>query len=169
MGHRFDNQSGLTLQNLVRNPSSFYQPVDPTLSSPIRARAYVYDCRGPSYAVFGPNDPSWTRGERGWGTIRGPVPNSDKQQTNFQVNSDDLSDVSEATADMFLNWVYRHLTDGAWNNNDVCTHRVQEGNGAWEGFRNITPDGRFDSSLSGNIRYAWMEKAILNIFNTVQW
>jgi hypothetical protein len=68
----------------------------------------------------------------------------------------------EAAADMFLNWVYRKITD--------------VGLGTWQGFQNrlwrggsCFPNGCNDPGNSGNVRFTWMNATLNSIFSDFGW
>ncbi len=117
-------------------------------------------------------DDGWTRGLNGWGTYGNGI-------TNFQQNPEDTP--YEAAADMFLNWVYRRTSLGSAipNGNlpgEACTNNVAIGDGntppgsaTWEGFRNITTTGGYDSDLPGNRRYWWMEREMNDVITALHW
>jgi len=123
----------------------------------------------------------WRRGERGWGT--GPAPQydalgnrisqffvTDFQQDSFTVEEwafasgsiQRQEEIDEAAADMFLNWVYRKVTNGD------------------EGFKNIswltsagcnTSSGCDDATRRpGDARFDWIESTMSSIFtNHPEW
>jgi hypothetical protein len=113
-----------------------------------------------------PRDTNWRRGVRGWGSAPFTQPPTGFQQNPQETESlaDQGQDISEATGDMFFNWVYRRITDAVSNptNGSPCTGPNETG--AWQGFRNIKDDGSFDASLPGNARYWWMEQQIQSLF-----
>jgi hypothetical protein len=96
---------------------------------------------------------TWSRGLAGWGTY------SKEGQENlslFQQNPANI--LIEATADMFLNWVYRRITDSPDGPvGDPCMYPLD---GNWQGFKNIDINGNVDLQLSGNVRYWWMDQEI---------
>jgi len=148
-GHRFDNQSRVG----VPAADSLFGRTD---------TGFIFDCQSGVVLgrIFGSSD--WLRGIRGWGdTVNTAVPpyHSDFQQ-NAAVDVDSV-EIGEAVADMFLNWVYRRITDSA-PTGDRCTTSVQVG--TWQGFRNINGSGTFDATLPGNARYWWMEEQLAAIF-----
>lgn len=70
---------------------------------------------------------------------------------------------------MFLNWVYRRLTDvpPTWAK---CSGPYDGTGGNWQGFRNIDANGNPDSQQSGNERYRWVDIQIQAIFQAhSQW
>ena len=70
---------------------------------------------------------------------------------------------------MFLNWVYRRVTDSISDPTvgSPCAGPAEIG--AWQGFRNIDGNGAFDSSLPGNARYWWLEAQMQAIFTEHNW
>jgi len=174
-GHRFDGRVG-KLREVVNNQTvewTFFQyNVFYPATNSAGVKTMVKDCgilpNDPTddAEVFGLRDPLFTRGVRGWGTIKasGPPP---IQQTYFQLNpweiAGSLEDLGETTADMFLNWVYRRITAGPaiWIN---CTPQAPFEVGTWSGFRNIDSAGNYDSRLPGNARYKWMEDFMIARF-----
>ena len=162
LGHYFNNRSATS------TGTSLYSRME---------SASVLDSTG--VRVFGVAAGSdWRRGARGWGS--GPASTYDNignlitlQVTNFQQNSYTANNapsgtassvrmVDEATADMFLNWVYA-----------VATSRAQ-------GFLNIswlkdvptsctstqanTASGCPDSTNPGDARYDWIHVQMQQIF-----
>lgn len=161
LGHYFNNRSATS------SGTSLYSRME---------SASVLDSAG--VRVFGVAAGNWRRGARGWGS--GPASTYDDagnavtiRVTNFQQNSYTANNalpgtapsirmVDEATADMFLNWVYA-----------VATSRAQ-------GFLNIswlagtpvectsteagTAGGCPDSTNPGNARYNWIDTQMQQIF-----
>jgi hypothetical protein len=112
--------------------------------------------------------PDWERLSRGWGTAPVTNPFSGFQQ-NAPPNGNDSLEISEAAADMFLNWVYRALTDLTnllVSTNPCATQQVA---GDWLGFRNIDGNGNLDVSWPGNARYWWMDQQVVAIFQQQGW
>lgn len=134
----------------------------------------------------------WARGERGWGS--GP----DTSITQFQQhppdfplfqNDDDVTQIDETAADMFLNWVYRINSTQAQISHDTIPYsyfeEVQEISpetpGMWLGFLNSSwfqnsanslQDCSVDDSIcyfSGNARFVWMEIVMRAIKDQMQW
>lgn len=161
LGHYFNNRSAISGTSLFSRMES----------------ASVADNTGG--LVFGVVGSNWRRGARGWGSGPASVYNGDgtlvppARVTNFQQNSYTANDapagdarrirmVDEATADMFLNWVYA-----------LATSRMQ-------GFLNIswlagtpasctstqanTAAGCPDTTNPGDARYNWMQDQMGQIF-----
>jgi len=122
----------------------------------------VFDCVGAGVIGLVVGNGGWTRGNRGWGSGPGFSP---FQQHLVNENGRTPLEVDEAVADMFLNWVYRKVTDTAWTGNP-CTYPEM---GSWQGFLNINwlddPNGISDSRLPGNARFGWMENQMATIFS----
>lgn len=119
----------------------------------------------------------WNRGSRGWGSSG----HSLFQQNILEIidttipppppappppGIDETLELSEAAADMFLNWIYRRSTDGAVEESSDETARctTQMEIGSWLGFRNIDGNGNYDTTLPGNARFWWMEEQLRQIF-----
>lgn len=160
-GHRFNNQSNDSLRSSLQG-------------------AVVYDCVGDTEAntiVFGKsnNGTEWARGVRGWGT-------SGLTLSKFQQHPTDdgapeqkgvtAVEIDETTADMFLNWVYRRITDSidpsTWTS---CHYPYGTGRSEqWQGFHNINLAGELDTDGAGNSRYpgdrrySWMNQQMKTIF-----
>ena len=124
----------------------------------------------------------WTRRDRGWGT--GPASQYSPAGTpiairpsNFQQNSFTVSswtqilgsdfrqrEIDEATADMFLNWVYRKITN---------SQSTQLGfkNTNWSPPSNCpTPSPCQDNiGQPGDVRFEWMEDQLSTIFTSRGW
>lgn len=99
---------------------------------------------------------AWTRGDRGWGSGPGLAQNS--TITNFQQHppalypGDNLqTQLDEAAADMFLNWVYRSTNVGGFKNI------------SWLG-NCATSTGCDDPSLPGDARFEWVDEKMDTIF-----
>jgi hypothetical protein len=112
-------------------------------------------------------DLAWQRGERGWGS--GPDNTFTAfQQHPLEVFPDDLPDVQvdETAADMFLNWVYRKVTDPSGTLYAIVP-------GTWQGFLNISwrnnSTGSNDPSFPGDARYEWMNNVVSRIFVLKGW
>ncbi|MDX2074832.1 MAG: hypothetical protein SFZ02_00250 [bacterium] len=161
LGHRFNNQTDANSLDIDTSLKNVY--LDNTGQTTIR------DCN--KLIVMGQDGPdSWTRGARGWGDVVEPnvlpsEPGMKFQQHPLFEDFKGTDEVDEATADMFLNWVYRRITD-KWSNpiNDsACgvpsfnssdwspspetpetspdrAWEILEARLDWEGFRNIAPD-----------------------------
>jgi len=139
-------------------------------------------------------DPYWTRGERGWGSGPAAVTRDGNNNpttpllTNFQQNpafsyraKDDL-EVTEAAADMFLNWVYRVQTWGVVVPPSIpnsCTLNPIPSPDTWsgEGFLNrnwvnlvssvgTSLEGGLDPRLPGDVRYREMHQIVLDLFSS---
>jgi len=162
LGHRFDDRSGGQ-----RSKDSLFGRLDRSVVE--------LDC-GPTgdgrdkQDLFGLRRNGWERGLRGWGTPRINNGFSDFQQNPFDASEfasqiDRNTEISEAVADMFLNWVYRRLTNGPaiWSR---CDGPIGD---SWQGFRNIEGTGRADPSEPGNSRYWWMEKETADIYRIRGW
>jgi hypothetical protein len=157
-GHRFNNQSatngGMSLFARMDTPGTV-----------------ITDCVGlrvmgtSDFDDISPND--WKRGGRGWGSHgRSIFQQNIVTKIDIDGSTDEFEEVDEATADMFLNWVYRRITDNPAIG-DPCANRDQIG--AWLGFRNINDTGAYDNTLPGNARYWWMETQMTQIFNSQGW
>ncbi|MDX2075517.1 MAG: WD40 repeat domain-containing protein [bacterium] len=165
LGHRFDNQSDtVTIEDTKL--SDFYMDNDGAIS--------VTDCNGTRVfgISFGTND--WARGGRGWGDVSFPNTFGNTFQQNATETKDpdglkdESSEVDEAAADMFLNWVYRRITD-RWSNpsidglqcerpsypeehwdNFTVDDAWRQLDEQWQGFRNIAPEANI---ISGSITW----------------
>lgn len=165
LGHRFDNRSDQSVEEDPRD----------SLSERLgRGGAYggiiIQDCSEDEERVLGgilDNNQveQWERGRRGWGSGPG--------LSNFQIDPLEEAgktndEIYEAAADMFLNWVYRRLTD-APPAADPCSAPLT---GSWQGFLNIdyrqTPPIE-DPYRSGNKRYKYMEETMSTIFDEHPW
>ncbi len=118
----------------------------------------------------------WRRGERGWGS--GPASQyddygndlcirvTDFQQDSYRVEEwafaqgsfERQTEIDEAAADMFLNWVYYKTTN------------VQEGfrNISWLGSTCQTTVENNDASNPGTVRFNWMQDTMNCIFTNHQ-
>lgn len=108
----------------------------------------------------------YTRLDRGWGT--GPDDRfTDFQQHPARVFPDDDPGIvaEEEPADMFLNWVYRMLSDRPF------TYKASHP-GTWNGFRNQSWDAVVqgnDDRYPGDARLEWMHIVMQNIFDEKGW
>ncbi|MDX1990805.1 MAG: hypothetical protein SF029_00350 [bacterium] len=126
--------------------------------------------------------PVWIRGGRGWGS--GP----DTEITDFQqhppgvfVGDDAQTVIDETAADMFLNWVYRTITDFP-----PSPLYQSSPPGTWQGFLNRNWNSRDpnpqtgrpcsetpcdDATYPGDARFAWMNREMAEIFayNNTTW
>lgn len=156
-GHRFNNQSG----------GSYEAQMD--------AGAFVIKGCGLDGIPSGDDDIvmghtggiQWERGRRGWGSGPGQ---STFQQHFVEDPGKTQNEITEAAADMFLNWVYRRNT-GPAPTGAPCS---MPATGTWEGFLNTDwlsdPDGADDHTRKpGNARYQWMENTLSAIFTTQGW
>ncbi|MDZ4764675.1 MAG: hypothetical protein SGI73_08985 [Chloroflexota bacterium] len=156
LGHIVDYRSGYALRNSMGGNVS----VDscPTNPANINTR----------YVVFGLLN-GFQRGSRGWGSS----PHTNGVPTNFQQSP--VNDITEASADMFLNWVYRF---NSLDNSTPITS-VPTNNGLpigcptgvfpepWSGFLNrdwLNPGAGFDPGMPGEVRYAFMNQVMRSIF-----
>ncbi len=151
-----------------------------------------------------PND--WLRGVRGWGDINisSNIPTYFQQNTlsisyavtDYVPPDEQVPEISEAMADMFLNWVHRRITDkvvvlqiqrdattqtstvvtdecAPLNIPDVTWANVEQNvDFSWDGFRNIqipVNNNNHDSRLPGNARYWWMTASMDDIFRDSNW
>jgi hypothetical protein len=179
LGHRFDNRSDQGGNFSLTERASV-------------TGTTISDCTTTLDRVMGTalNDNNWRRGNRGWGS--GPGFSSFQQN---QTNDEGLTEreVREAMADMFLNWIYRRISDNNTSyfvlstagdpNTNAPLHRTvacqQPQTETWEGFLNrswisgepcaTSANGCADSTLPGNVRYAWMQAHIREIFLQQQW
>lgn len=102
--------------------------------------------------VMGTTNDGWQRGVRGWGSAPNSIFTKYQQHPPGQFPDDNLdTQVHEAAADMFLNWVYRKTSDSS-------STLYTEVPGTWEGFRNIDGQGQNDPTYPGDARFEWMEK-----------
>jgi hypothetical protein len=182
LGHRFDNRSRQNIPDEKLSLAGWisYPAQEPT-NEASRSRV-VMDCdKKTLFGLFSSNNiKHWTRGTRGWGSTANEKEFSDFQQ-NFVDSigiADESKDVDEAAADMFLNWVYRRLTDiinspPNWAN--ACAGPIPVANEPWSGFKNImgnkdiAGNNIVDPTQSGNVRYWWMEQVMRLIFQTKNW
>jgi len=164
LGHIFDYISGSVLTNGI---ASNFQ-----LGSCIT----LIEGSTTSYTIMGYVSPAnpWARGRRGWGSGSAISP--------FQQSPENIP--LEATADMFLNWVYRS------NNNNSepkvsslntsispsTPHSPQNGcdvvkpfDQNWLGFLNqdwSAQGAPFDNGLPGETRHAYMKERMIAIFSS---
>lgn len=139
----------------------------------------VADSRGIDFVVMGViGGGEWRRGVRGWGTSVASGVFTDFQQHPQalieEYEEDDSIIIDEAAADMFLNWVYRKVTDPLPEYR--TTTQVPE---PWVGFANIDINGDFDRGLnsmeimvntySGDARMEWMDIVMSRIFELKGW
>jgi hypothetical protein len=200
LGHIFDNRSqganGQPGVSVAMGLTGFVQPITDCTISP-----------GP-FRVFGEfatqvANYSWTRGEGGWGSgpslrptqgtpvpAQIPTPTPQPLITNFQQNArfdfgaKTNEEIYEAAADMFLNWVYRAISDPTYPPPafiNACAVPLPTPNPTpmWNGFQNrewrgqissSATAGNLDAGLSGNGRYYWMHTTILQLFaSRPQW
>jgi hypothetical protein len=132
-----------------------------------KERPQIVDCA--NQAVLGHVTADiWTRGERGWGS--GPALSQDKTPQNARANdldtrpipegagdvplittfqqnprfvpgSSDILEIDEASADMFLNWVYRVISDPVYPPLDItviCNLQLPANHWQGTGFLNKT-------------------------------
>jgi hypothetical protein len=123
----------------------------------------------------------WRRGERGWGSPRAqigrcdgsiPVPTPILAPSDFQQNPCDIVDsqypfaqngplrvteIEEAAADMFLNWVYKAQGNGGFLNRD------------WSGCLPAGCDDLVTGDVTGDTRMNWMSSTLSSIFANSQW
>jgi hypothetical protein len=155
LGHRFENQSSTNAVIGIRERMDGPNVIEDCQSNRIMGTN--------AQDLDSPND--WKRGLRGWGTQgRSLFQQNPLEIIDLIGNTDEFLELSEAAADMFLNWVYRRLNDPVNDVEDYCTSRVEVGQ--WLGFRNIDGNGQFDASLPGNSRFAWMQTQIEEIFTS---
>jgi hypothetical protein len=125
----------------------------------------------------------WDRGGRGWGSGPASIYSDegelvDLEITDFQQNSytvrnwewekipetnsdyvsdgEDVRELDEATADIFLNWVYRSATiTQGYLNRDWRDRLDEDGQSCRSTNR---PEGCLDDTMSGYYRFDWMEE-----------
>ncbi len=155
LGHRFDNRSDQSVGGESR------MSLTERLSS---GGAVIKDCD--DNVVMGIFNNSWERGKRGWGSNT----SGNFQKDALEETGTTLSEVQEGGADMFLNWVYRYLTDNilpAATPEDACNNPLT---GSWQGFLNVDwTTGQNDLSYPGNRRYQWMHETMATIFGEHPW
>lgn len=147
------------MQLPIPNPSSSLCP------SVATGPLYDMNCKGIVFGKYLRNGAEdWVRGERGWGSQALPFPNpSNFQQNIFTVvdatasQADKNKEIDEASADMFLNWVYKKIGQGGfqdtnWREADQCN----------------TPAGCPDDGMSGTARFNWMNITMDYLINTYQ-
>ncbi len=124
------------------------------------AQAKVDDYGSPAGRVFGQQGSDWVRGKRGWGS--GPSSPTDFQQNAYEVKDVDASslerftEIDEATADMFLNWVYSVVTD----------RKLGFQNISWLGAGCQTAAGcKQETERPGDARFEWMRGQMSEIFS----
>lgn len=139
-----------------------------------------------TYRIMGVEGNAWDRGSRGWGS--GPGFSAYQQHP-----SDDPTDeILEATADMFLNWVYRVTSPNSGSviggvstvaltpPSSGCTPQLQQipANApavpqSWNGFQNIAwlqpAPQLMDWGWPGDIRYAYMIEVMNNVISANPW
>jgi|GEM_PF-3314560 len=199
LGHRFDNQSGISSDNLTT-----------------RGSQTITDCSSAVVMGYIPSNTEsrndWLRGNRGWGDINtfSNIPTYFQQNTlsitfpgpesrgddGVERKENQTPEISEAMADMFLNWVHRRITDkvvvlqiqrdattqtstvvtdecAPLNIPDVTWANVEQNvDFSWDGFRNIqipVNNNNHDSRLPGNARYWWMTASMDDIFRDSNW
>lgn len=149
LGHFFNDRSDkngpTTISLYIRMQGA---SVDDSIPSPNQGK------------VFGILGSDWVRGKRGWGS--GPSDVTDFQQNAFEVNDvgasadDRFTEIDEATADMFLNWVYSVATDG-----DLGFKNI-----SWLGSGCQTAAGCPDDvAKPGDARLNWMNTQMSDIFS----
>ncbi len=188
LGHRFDNRTGFTdpggLSYRIQNNLTDYGINIP--NGHRDGNGVMRDCSrflNPNIAisdvpvVMGILNDDWKRGRRGWGTWSDDIIDSNgvvtgRRITQFQQHpaidpEPEVDQVSEASADMFLNWVYRLTSDAtvpSTTPDEACTSPV--GNGTqWEGFQNLSGNNTYDDGRSGNRRYWWMHNTMRDLLN----
>ncbi len=172
LGHNLEDTSGgisnpNSLHQLIRNP--LWPPTGP------QTAGILFDNNSQIVYGFGPEEtspgsgnfiPGWTRGRRGWGSSaplkpRGNACDFQQDTYNNPPPQIDNFEVSEAAADMFLNWVYELLQRRA-------------GYAAPTGFADVdwlsatscitpTPLTVIDTTRPGIARWDWMEHILSNI------
>lgn len=121
----------------------------------------------------------WTRGERGWGSGPARQPGGGYLITGFQQHPAFVSSsvskvkaVGEAAADMFLNWVYRGVSDYRFA---PC---LEDYPGMYLSFRNedwrnmtsyLAISGTPDNTKPGAKRQSWFESIMVKIFAAQVW
>jgi len=157
------------LRDTLRTDST--SPI-PTQVAPLQFdTTCVYVVNSRVFTIIGNTKSSqYIRRDRGWGS--GP----DNIFTDFQQHPAEVfaSDstvlvLEEEAADMFLNWVYRTISDV------LFTYR-ESVPGFWNGFRNQSwgifgPDtfNGNDDSYPGDARLEWMHIVMQNIFDEKGW
>jgi hypothetical protein len=118
----------------------------------------------------GRDNRDWRRGTSGWGSAAvtpwacdgssGTVPYNFQQNPYNVASAADATEIEEAAADMFLNWVYRKQAEGGFLNyrwvnagGEVC-------------YPNGCPDG---GRFTGAVRMDWMDDALSAIFTQHNW
>jgi hypothetical protein len=167
LGHIFDYRS--------------FNPVSgDTLTSTIATGYVLDDCNG--LTILGSGSNSWVRADRGWGTGPAQYLGSSGQGvrylSNFQQNSSTIP--LEATADSFLNWVYRLVaTSGAVAGNS-CIPTSWAGPGflnqiwtaplsAFPANNNGIAGSPDNTGLSGDRRHYDIDRLIRQLFVSKQW
>jgi hypothetical protein len=167
-GHVFNNQSDRSVNG---QPSDSLEERMGLNSAVIP----ILDCTGAKVMGEDADSPGqWERGDRGWGS---GYTNSDFQQHDQEDPGKTTGEIDEAAGDMFLNWVYRKITDS--NASSVSANPcASPATGTWTGFLNTSWFGSACHStagcpdydgLSGNRRFAWMEDQISQIFSQHGW
>jgi hypothetical protein len=87
---------------------------------------------------------------------------------NWETTATDVgrvAEIEEAAADMFLNWVYRTITN-------ISPLLKTEVPGSWSGYRNMDWRNNAeanDDSYPGDARLEWMQIVMDNIFDEKGW
>ncbi|MDX1990791.1 MAG: hypothetical protein SF029_00280 [bacterium] len=184
LGHRFNarSDSATAGSGAGRSCASLYGRIEGTRNFPPPNCPGVPLQDPQGYLVMGmflrpSQTPAWDRGQRGWGS--GP----NDQITQFQqhppqvpafVGEDLQTQIDETAADMFLNWIYRTLSDYPPTLYQVVP-------GSWQGFLNMSwnrsrdpgaptpyavcyPNPCNDLRYSGDRRYEWMSTQMAQIY-----
>ncbi len=157
LGHRFDNQSDTVTQANTKLSDAYVDG---------NGTIVIEDCNQQRVMGTVPGRTDWARGARGWGDVSSPNTFGNTFQQNVTEIIDgtgaveESGEVDEAAADMFLNWVYRRITDrwsnpsidglrcalpsfpeGYWNPTEISVDNAwRQLDSQWQGFRNIAPD-----------------------------
>jgi hypothetical protein len=140
----------------------------------------IIDNRGSPWVVMGRLSDGWARGPRGWGSSDSRGDFTDFQQHPQalieEFEEDDLTVMDETAADMFLNWVYRTVTNTEFDYQYRTTTSIPE---SWNGFANINASGQFDTGSDnvnpvealypGDARFEWMNVVMNRIFEIKGW
>jgi hypothetical protein len=167
LGHQFDYRSGTALSQGIDGGFSLGSCITSEFSP------------AGQYSIIGSLNGNWRRIQRGWGS--GPYP------SNFQ-QSPEMTSPLEASADMFLNWVYRRNSATGSSPNIQFNTNGGAASGAcvptsnqngqfpsqpWNGFKNInwtTPTVPVnDWGLPGDVMQAYMNNRMQTIMSSNGW
>jgi len=113
LGHVLRGRTGGNVTSTTGLYGMMERPVD--FQGNINSTGAIKDFNPPPQIVMGLNSGDWQRGFRGWGTSIYNAAPCDFQQNPYQIvdssatTAQKVTEVDEAAADMFLNWVYTKI------------------------------------------------------------